>query len=663
MSDADDEVLARARGDLARGDPRAAMLGLTRALAADPARDALWIELGSVYLAIGRPDQTRAALERALTLAPQRAAAWHLLGLALHAEGRHPEAIDALRRALAQDDAVPAYRVALAGALLDSGDAAAAADEAARAARESPHDPEAPFVRGTALAAAGRHGEAADAFAAATAIDPGHARAHHNRALALDEAGRTIDAIAACDAALAADPQLLPARSQRVFMQRRIGDWRGLDVGSAALIDAVRAGHPGVAPFAFLAEAATPADQLACARLHAAAVLAAAGPALPPAPPARGGRAPRVGFVSSGFNNHPTALLLADVVERLRGTPLVAIGYATTRDDGGAMRRRLRAGFSAFHEVHDLEPAALAERIRADRIDVLLDLRGYGAGEVSAAFARRPAPVQVNWLAYPATSGAAFIDYLLADPHVVPAAQREHYSEAVVRLPHAFQPSDATRRIGEPPPRAALGLPETGFVFASFNNAYKIGPPVFAAWMDILRRAPGAVLWLLGEPDGDFARHLRGAASVAGIDPARLVFQRKLAHDAYLALYRHVDLFLDTWPYGAHTTASDALWAGAPLLTLPGDTFAARVGLSLLRTLDLPELVADDVADYIARAATLARDPAAAARVRERLRDARAATPLFDMPRFARDFARAIAWMHERAQAGLPPADHDLAST
>jgi predicted O-linked N-acetylglucosamine transferase (SPINDLY family) len=654
------DPLAESRAALALGDAKAALLGIARALAADARRADLWGELGRIYLAIGRPDQTRAAMERALTLEPDRAAWWHLTGLALHAEGRHADAAGIFDNALRQPDAGPAMRIALAAALLDAGDAPRALAEAERAARECPSDAQAAFVLGNVRAALGRHADAAEAFAAATAIDPGFAQAHHNRALALDETGRTDDAIAACDAALAADPALLPALSQRVFMQRRIGDWNGLAERSAALLAAVRAGRAGVAPFAFLAEPGTAADQLACARRHADEVVAQAAPTL--APPAAGATAggPRVGFVSSGFNNHPTALLVADLVERLRATPLQAIGYATTPDDGGAMRRRLRAGFASFHEAHMMDPATLAERIRADRIDVLIDLRGYGAGEVSAAFARRPAPVQVNWLAYPGTSGAPFIDYLLADRHVVPDAQRAHYSESLVRLPHSFQPSDTTRRIGAPPPRAALGLPEAGFVFASFNNAYKIGPAVFAAWMRILAGTPGAVLWLLGDPAGAFARNLREAAAAAGIDPARLVFQPKLAHDAYLALYRHVDLFLDTWPYGAHTTASDALWAGAPLLTLPGDTFASRVGLSLLATLDLPDLIARDVDDYVARALRIATTPGEAARLRASLREARAASPLFDIPRFARDFARAVAWMHQRARAGQPPADHDL---
>jgi predicted O-linked N-acetylglucosamine transferase (SPINDLY family) len=667
-----DAVIARTPADaeawrlsaslaLDRGDAQGAMQRLIKALAADPRNDAAWADLGRLYLQLGRPDQTREAMLRALTLAPERAAHWHLVAMAQHAEGRFAEAADTLRQALQRPDASPRHRTALAAALLDAGDPPQALAEARQAAAEATADAEASFVLGTVLAAQRQPREAAEAFAAAAACDPQFAKAHYNRALALDDCGEVEAAVAACDTALSIESALWPALAQRVFMQRRLCDWRDLAAHSARLVDAVRDGAAGVTPFSFLAEPATPADQQACARVHAATIIASAGAVLPPAMPAAttfGG--PRVGFVSSGFNNHPTALLLAELVEHLRDSPLRVTGYATSTDDGGAMRRRLRAAFAGFHEVHDLAPRALAERIRADRIDVLFDLRGYGAGAVSAAFALRPAPVQVNWLAFPGTSGAPFIDYLFADARCVPPAQRAHYSESLLRLPHCFQPSDSTRRVAEPPPRALLGLPERGVVLASFNNSYKINPEVFGAWLRILGDVPGATLWLLGAPGDAAAGHLRDAAAAAGVSPARLVFQPKLAHDAYLALYRHVDLFLDTWPYGAHTTASDALWAGAPLLTLPGDTFASRVGLSLLHTLGLQALVASDVDDYVARAVRMATQPGMLASLRQRLDLARRDSPLFDMRRFARDFIRAVQAVHARARDGLPPTDIDL---
>lgn len=239
---------------------------------------------------------------------------------------------------------------------------------------------------------------------------------------------------------------------------------------------------------------------------------------------------------------------------------------------------------------------------------------------------------------------------------VAPEPSRGDFSEAVVRLPHCFQPSDTTRPVGTPPPRHVLGLPARGCVFASFNNGYKISPEVHADWMAILDAVPGSVLWLLA-PGADAQARLRAATAGAGIDPGRLVFQPKRPHLEYLALYRHADLFLDTRPYGAHTTASDALWAGCPLLTLPGDTFASRVGASLLRALGLADLVALDRDDYRRRAIALGRDEAARAALRSRLETVRRTAPLFDMGRFASGFTRAVAAMADAARHGRPRRD------
>ncbi|HET9485107.1 MAG TPA: hypothetical protein VFO79_14195 [Xanthomonadales bacterium] len=369
----------------------------------------------------------------------------------------------------------------------------------------------------------------------------------------------------------------------------------------------------------------------------------------------------RVGFVSSGFNSHPTALLTVELIERLRGEELTTVGFATTPDDGTPLRARIARAFGRFVDVAGLDAPAIATRIRDANVDVLFDLRGYGGGSVSEVFALRPAPVQVNWLAYPGTSGAPFIDYLVADRVVVPDEQRAHYSEAIAYLPHCFQPSDTTRVVAPPPSRAACGLPDapekTGPVLASFNNAYKIAPDTFACWMRILGAVPDACLWLLGDAQGPMAANLRDAARRARIDTERLHFMAKRPHAEYLARYGLVDLFLDTWPYNAHTTASDALWAGCPVLTLPGSTFASRVAASLLHTLGLDELVARDADDYVARATRLAGDAPARNALRARVAAARAASPLFDMGRYAADFARLVRALAARSARGLAPAD------
>jgi predicted O-linked N-acetylglucosamine transferase (SPINDLY family) len=655
-----------AEAALLRGDLAAATSRITRSLGLDSRLARSWYLLGRIYVSTGQFAQVIEAVRRTVTLDPAYADAWVLAGVAFDESGAHADAADAFGRALALPNPPPRTHARLASARLAAGDIEGA-ESAARAGIEAePGEDAAWRMLGDILAAREDHVGAVAALREAVARDPANAQNQYNLALLLDETGAWHEAARACEAALARESQLWPALSQLVFLRRRLCEWDGLDQQSARLRDAVRRGAEGITPFSFLSEPATPAEQLACARSWALRKQAEAGgggaSAVSAAAAAR--RVLRVGFASSGFNNHPTAVLVAELIERLRETNVLSYGFATAADDGGPMRRRLRAGFHEFHDLASLSYPQMAERIRVADVDVLVDLRGYGGGAVTEVFARRPAPIQVNWLAYPGTSGAPFIDYLVADSFVVPAAQRPHYSEALVRLPHAFQPSDTTRAVREPPSRTDCGLPARGFVFASFNNSYKIAPDVFACWMRILRGTPDSVLWLLaGRDEQHTVANLQREAAAAGVQPVRLVFQRKLPHEEYLARIRHVGLFLDTWPYGAHTTASDALWAGAPILTLPGESFASRVAGSLLTTLDLPELIAADADDYVRRALALAADAAAMGTLRTRLERARRESPLFDMARFARDFQRAMLGMIERRRRGDVPADFDLAPT
>jgi predicted O-linked N-acetylglucosamine transferase (SPINDLY family) len=660
-----DPEIARleAQAALARGDREAALRRLAQALALDSHHVPSWHDLGTLYINLHRPDQAIEAYQRALTVDGRAAPSWSGLGVALDMQGRPQDAAEAFRQALtvAPGDARP--RVRLAAALLAAGDLPAAEREAMAGCAALPDDPDAAFVLGNVLAARGDQRGAAQAFMRAAATGPDRAEAEHNLALALDALGELHGAARACERALALAPHLTQTLAQLVHLKRQLCEWQGLDALSEELRKRVREGSDEATPFSFLSEPATPEEQLMCAQAWAARTLRNVEPmrrrtSFPPR--AIGSGRVRVGFVSSGFGNHPTALLVADLIEQLRHTSLTTVGFATSRDDGGAMRPRLRAAFHEFQDVAGLSHEAMAGRIYDARIDVLVDLRGYGGGGVSEVFALRPAPVQVNWLAYPGTSGAPFIDYLIADRHVVPDAQRAAYSEALVRLPHCFQPNDTTRRPPAAPSREACGLPPEGFVFASFNNSYKIAPEAFAAWMRVLRDVPGSVLWLLATRDAHAQANLREVARAAQVDPARLVFAPKLPHDEYLARLAHADLFLDTWPYNAHTTASDALWAGVPVLTLPGATFASRVASSLVHVAGIDELVARDVADYKAKAIVYARSAELRARVLARLERARRESPLFDMPRFARAFEKAVLGMAERARYSQPAADFEV---
>ena len=331
--------------------------------------------------------------------------------------------------------------------------------------------------------------------------------------------------------------------------------------------------------------------------------------------------------------------------------------FALNADDGSPIRQRLVAA-THLHDVAGQSHTRIAQAIREQRIDILYDLRGWGGGGTPEVLAMRPAPLQVNWLAYPGTSGAPWIDYVLGDRFALPDALKPHYSEAVAWLPGAFQPSDTRRTVGTPPSRRDCGLPDTCMVYACFNNSYKLNPAGMARMLDVLAQVDGSVLWLLSGP-GRADDRLRAAAQARGVDPARLVFMRKLPHDDYLARYRHADLFLDTNPYNAHTTASDALWAGCPVLTRPGATFAARVAGSLNHHLGLDDMNVPDDDAYVATAIRLGRDDAARDALRTRLLAAKASSPLFDMARFAAGFAGVAGRMADRRRKGLPPAPLD----
>jgi predicted O-linked N-acetylglucosamine transferase (SPINDLY family) len=313
------------------------------------------------------------------------------------------------------------------------------------------------------------------------------------------------------------------------------------------------------------------------------------------------------------------------------------------------------AAFDRFVDVHAEPHRATAQRIADDRIDVLVDLRGHTDGSRPEVFALRPAPVQVCYLGYPGTTGAPFIDYLVADPVVVPRDDWQWFSEKIVWMPASYQANDAGQRLPDAPQcRAEFGLPEKGFVFCAFNRHHKIEREVFALWMRLLAAVPGSVLWLLPGPG---ERRLRHAAACAAVDPQRVVFATKLPKPEHLARHRLADLFLDTYCYNAHTGGSDALWAGLPVLTRPGHAFASRVGASLLRAVGLAELIVDDLSAYETRAVELARHPHQLAALRAKLAANRLTMPLFDTARFTRDLEHAYQRMweiHRRGEAPQP---------
>jgi protein O-GlcNAc transferase len=408
------------------------------------------------------------------------------------------------------------------------------------------------------------------------------------------------------------------------------------------------------AAFRFLGCASTLEQQLAYARQVAARIAVPEAAMLPRRPPRPGERI-RLGYFSANFHIHPVAHLIAGLIEHHDRQRFEVIGYGFDEDDRSAMRRRLVGAFDRFVDIAEMPDRDAAQLIHDDAIDILVDLHGWTPDCRAKILAYRPAPIQVNYLGYPGTSGADFIDYIIVDRVVVPPDQRRYFSEQLVYLPDCYQCNDDRREIAErTPSRSECGLPETGFVFCCFNNNYKITPTFFDVWMRLLRAVPESVLWLY-EANGLIRGNLRREAGARGVAQARLVFAERQPQAEHLARHRLADLFLDTLPYNAHTTASDALWAGLPVLTCAGDTFAGRVAGSLLKAVGLDELVTTSLVEYEAVALRLTRDAAELASLRERLARNRRTYPLFDTARYTRHLEAAYRKMYEIGAEGQPP--------
>jgi predicted O-linked N-acetylglucosamine transferase (SPINDLY family) len=362
----------------------------------------------------------------------------------------------------------------------------------------------------------------------------------------------------------------------------------------------------------------------------------------------------RIGYLSADFHSHATAFLTAGLFEQHDRARFEIVGYSTGPDDHSPMRARIERAFDRFIDVRDRDPFAIADIIRRDAVDILVDLKGHTQDAMPVVLARRPAPIQVHYLGYPGTLGMKLVDYLIGDAIVTPVEHLSDYAETIAVLPGAYQVNDRERPVGEPPPRRALGLPDAGIVFCSFNQTYKINPQVLDAWASILKAVPESVLWLLARTDEDLAiGNLRREAEARGVDARRVVFATHRPNAEYLALYRHADLFLDTWPYNAHTTASDALWAGCPVLTTLGTTFAGRVAASLLHAAGLPELVTADTHEYVARAIALAQDRDELTRLKTHLAGPGHASALFDTERTTRALEAAYVAMVDQFRQGV----------
>ena len=575
--------------------------------------------------------------------------------IALHKNGQLAEAALLYRKILAQhpDDADALHLLGVIESQRKNSQAALALID--RAIRVDPKNAASLSNRGVVLHDLKRFDDAVASYDRALAIKPDYAEALYNRGLALDKLKRFDDAIASYERALAIRPSYPLLFGSWLLCKTTVCDWRGLDDGIARLEQKIDAGYETSPPFPALTMPLMAARQRKCTEIyvrkkHPETAL------LPPLDGRYQHDRIRLGYFSADFRNHAIAYLTAELFERHDRAKFELTAFSFGPDRKDAMRARLEKSFDRFIDVGTMSDKDVAALARSLEIDIALDLMGFTRDSRTGIFALRAAPLQVNYLGYPGTMGAGFIDYLIADPTLIPEDQRRHFTEKIAYLPDTYQPNDSTRPIADRTfTRAECGLPESGVVFCCFNKTYKILPAIFDVWMRVLSRVPGSVIWL-SAADPAAAKRLRNEAQARGIEASRLVFAPRVPLvSEHLARHRLADLFLDTLPYNAHTTASDALWAGLPVLTCLGHTLPGRVGASLLNAIGLPELITRDLAQYEAVALELASNPQRLLALKQKLAANRLTQPLFDTARFVRHIETAYLSMWKRHQAGLSP--------
>ena len=596
--------------------------------------------------------------ERATELAPRDALMWINLARSRMALAQHLPALEAARRACELDpSSAVACRIA-AELALQMARPADALSVLQALSDDAPRDHDYYNALGNALFQTRDPRRAVDAYFQALTLKVDSAIVHYRLGLCFMDLGMDLEAGQCFRTAISLDDGATRALALSLVVQtnRQACEWRQDAEDTRALLEAVDRDDPETArlllPFALISIESTPQQQRRLAERRVAGLTGAIVP-LPAPGPRRPGRI-RVGYLSSDFYHHATAVLMTELLERRDTSRFETFLYSHSREDDSEIGRRVRAACEHYVDVRDTGNCAVARRIRDDGIDILIDLKGHTRDSRMELMAYRPAPVQAAYLGYPATTGAPFIDYFIGDRVTTPLSHAAHYTEQIAQLQGCYQPNDAARPLPPCPPRAALGLPEDAVVLCCFNQTYKLSPRMLDLWSRILADAPRTVLWMLAWNPHAKENLLRELAA-RGVAAERVVFAAKLDLASHIARLRAADLFLDTWPCNAHTTASEALWAGVPVLTVPGATFASRVAASLVTACGLGDLACASEDDYVELATALSNEPETLRGIKAHLDANRRALPLFDAERLARDMDALLARMHERHLDGLAP--------
>jgi predicted O-linked N-acetylglucosamine transferase (SPINDLY family) len=605
-----------------------------------------------------RWDTAAQEFERATVLSPADALMWINLARSRMALAQHVGALEAAQRACELDrTSAIACRIA-AELALQMARPAAALEVLQALSDDAPRDHDYYNALGNALFQTRQPRLAVDAYFKALALKVDSAIVHYRLGLAFMDLAMDLEAAECFRTAISLDDGATRALALSLVVQtnRQACEWTQDAADTRALLEAVDRDEPETArlllPFALISIESTPQQQRRLAERRVAGLTGTIVP-LPAPGPRRPGRI-RVGYLSSDFYHHATAVLMTELLERRDTTRFETFLYSHSREDDSEIGRRVRAACEHYVDIRDTGNCAVAHRIRDDGLDILIDLKGHTRDSRMELMSYRPAPVQAAYLGYPATTGAPFIDYFIGDRVTTPLAHAAHYTEQIAQLDGCYQPNDAARPLPPCPSRAELGLPDDAVVLCCFNQTYKLSPNMLNLWARILADAPRTVLWMLAWNPHAKDNLLRELAA-RGVASGRVFFAAKLDLASHIARLRSADLFLDTWPCNAHTTASEALWAGVPVLTVPGSTFASRVAASLVTAVGLPDLACASEADYVELATALANEPDTLRGIKAHLDANRRQLPLFDAERLARDMDALLTRMHERRLAGLAP--------
>ncbi|MFY0692142.1 MAG: tetratricopeptide repeat protein [Paracoccaceae bacterium] len=620
-----------------------------------PSSFVLWNIIGAASAQLGQLDRAIEGFRKASELNPEFPDAYNNLGNACKAQGKLGAAVASFARALALKPDFAQAHNNLGIVLQDQGRLEAAIERFKRAIKLKPDYAGAHNNLGSALRNGGRSKEAIACYQRAIKFDPKNAETHRNLGGALQKARRIDEAIASYKNALAIAPDYADVETRLLHQQQHICDWQDHQ-NLPARCETLGVTAGAVPVFATLSMEDHPERQMLRARTRAAEKYTLP-PLAPPAKPSQKARRLRIGYFSADFHDHATLYLMRGQFQSHDRTRFDVYAYSYGNTKTGEMREQVARAVHTFTDVSEMSDRAIADLARAHELDIAIDLKGYTADTRSALFQYRLAPVQINYLGFPGTMGADFIDYIIADPTVIPDPQRQFYTEKAIFLPDTYFPCDGKREIAETTTtRADFGLPEEAFVFCCFNNNYKISPREFDIWMRVLGKVEDSVLWLL-KSNRWAEQNLRKEAAARGIDPARLVFAERQPHSEHLARHKHADLFVDTFNYNAHTTATDALWGRLPLVTKTGQQFAARVSASLLGAVGLPELITETEEDYEALILELATNPERLSGIRRKLAANRTTMPLFDTELYTRNFETGLQMAYDRYFEGKAPAD------